>query len=77
MKNIIAIVVLLAITFFNISFAISNDSEITPIPEVVACESQGTCEMTSLAVLLQLDQAQEVTMEQLTIDGTQKKMINQ
>ncbi len=56
MKNIIAIMTLFIITFFNLAVAVTDAEIVTPAPEVIACESQGTCEMTTLEFLLQAEQ---------------------
>jgi hypothetical protein len=56
MKNIIAVITLFVCTFFSLAINANSIEETTPAPEIIACESQGTCEMTTLEVLLQTNQ---------------------
>jgi len=53
MKNIIAVITVFVITFFSLSVNANSIEDAMPAPEIIACESQGTCEMTTLEVLLQ------------------------
>lgn len=77
MKNIITTVIFLAITFFSISSTIANNSnqgkEAMPAPEVIACEKQGTCEMTTLTLLLELDKEE---LSRGTKESTATKMVS-
>lgn len=65
MKNIITIMTLFIIAIFNLAVAATDIEEITPVPEVIACESQGTCEMTTLEFLLKADQEGLVEAQKL------------
>jgi hypothetical protein len=92
MKNIITAMALSTIIFFNISFAIAHKTtgEVTPIPEskvtsvlivtpapeVIACESEGSCEMTTLAILLQRDQEEQMAIEKQQAENVKKNFVS-
>ena len=68
MKNIILAITLFVIALFSLSVSadISNtEIEATPIPEIIPCESEGICVMTTLAILLQSDQAGEGEIKEI------------
>lgn len=70
----------LVITFFNVvpAMAMGNE-EATPVPEIIACESQGTCEMTSITSLMQLskeDEQVKATVEAVNIESVQTKVVS-
>jgi len=53
MKKIISIIFITTVVL-NLAFAIDKrEKQTTPVPEVIKCESQGTCKMTPIDVLLQ------------------------
>lgn len=56
MKKII-IVVFTVTTVLSLAFAANNKQKqpIVSVPEVIECEHQGTCKMTRIDVLLQLE----------------------
>lgn len=80
MKNIMTAMTFLVITFFNVTPAMAmGNEEAMPVPEIIACESQGTCEMTSLSTLIKLSQEDEQvqqTMENVTINNVPTKVVS-
>jgi hypothetical protein len=72
MKNIITIMTLFIIALFSLTATAANIEEATPVPEVIACESEGTCEMTTLAFLLKADQEGLVEAQKLENANVQK-----
>lgn len=68
MKYQILIATFLTTSFFATALAITNDASNTKdklaVPEIIACESTGQCEMTKLEVLIQLDQQAEKAISQ-------------
>ena len=72
MKNIITIITLFIITLFSLTVVAADVEEETPVPEVIACESQGTCEMTTLELLQKADQEQLVEAQKLENANVQK-----
>lgn len=82
MKYQLIIATFLTISFFaTASATASNAEDNTAIPEVIACESMGQCEMTKLDVLIQLDQQAEKVSHQKSpshadASTTEKLVIN-
>lgn len=73
MKNIITIMAFLVITLSTMSLGMAtSDEKSMPAPEIIACESQGTCEMTSLVLLLKLAAEDEQMQDMSTM---QKKVV--
>lgn len=70
MKNAVMIMMFLTSTFFNVSLSTANNEEektavkVVSAPEIIACEVQGSCEMTSLASLVQEDEEEQKQAEQ-------------
>lgn len=52
-------VFVVAIVLVNIAFSNNGDKLSQPVPEVIACESQGNCQMTRIEVLLQQDKKEQ------------------
>jgi hypothetical protein len=53
MKKLISIIFITTI-LLNLAFAVDKrEKQTAPAPEVIKCESQGTCEMTPIKIFLQ------------------------
>lgn len=53
MKKLISIIFITSI-LLNLAFAVEKrEKQTAPAPEVIKCESQRTCEMTPITILLQ------------------------
>ena len=73
MKNIITVITVFVITFFSLSINANSIEDTMPVPEIIACESQGSCEMTTLEVLLQGQQ--EGLVDTKKTENTQGKVV--
>jgi hypothetical protein len=59
MKKLISIIFITTI-LLNLAFAVDKrEKQTVPAPEVIKCESQGTCEMTPIKVLLQSEKKKQ------------------
>jgi hypothetical protein len=55
MKKVITVFFIVTV-LLNIAFAVDKREQYTtPVPEVIQCESQETCKMTRIEVLLQFE----------------------
>lgn len=68
MKKLISIIFITTIVL-NLAFAVDKqEKQITPAPEVIKCERQGTCKMTPLKVLLQSEKKKQPDASTLNQD---------